>query len=103
MGARPQLPRLTREDVRDLERAAHQCDASALVLVQSSWAGKPVVLTMLDQVKQVVAGLFNRAEPAYLVGSQDRKHRMPQDVSEGPAAGVSPSDAPAAAPGQEEA
>ena len=60
------LPRISRGDMRDLRRACSLLDAAALVLVQSGWSGKPIVLTTLDQVKQIVAGIYNKGEPAYL-------------------------------------
>jgi len=103
VGASKQLPRLTREDVRDLLRAAGQLDAAALVLVQSSWQGKAPVLMSLDHVKQVIAGLYNRAEPAYLAGSKPESTETPQEASREGGAMESLSPAPIAAPAKEEA
>jgi hypothetical protein len=98
--ARPkQLPRLTRADVADLHRVCGQLDAAAAVLVQSGWSGKFPVLTMLDQAKQSIAGLYNRSEPAYLEQLEAKSTGVRRGASEEGGPGESSSSAPSAAPG----
>jgi hypothetical protein len=94
-----QLPRLTRPDVDDLRRVCGQLDAAAAVLVQSGWSGKFPVLTMLDQAKQTIAGLYNRSEPAYLDQLARKSARMRPGGSGEGGTGESSSSAPGAAPG----
>src|SRR5216683_1795255 len=94
-----QLPRLTRPDVDDLRRVCGQLDAAAAVLVQSTWQARFAVLTILDQAKQTIAGLYNRSEPAYLDQLARNAARMRPGGSEEGGPGESSSSAPGAAPG----
>jgi hypothetical protein len=98
-----QLPRLTRSDVEDLHRACAQIDAAAAVLVQSTWQGKFPVLTMLEQVKQTIAGLYNRSEENYFAQLEAARKRAPWGRRESEPTGGSSSSAPDAAPGSLEA
>ena len=98
-----QLPRLTRADVADLRRVCGQLDAAAAVLVQSGWSGKFPVLTMLDQAKQSIAGLYNRSEPAYLEQLAAKSAGVSREPSEEGGTGESSSSAPGAASGSLEA
>ena len=95
----PQLARLTRVDMADLNRVCGQLDAAAAVLVQSAWNGKFPVLTMLQQAKQTIAALYNRSEPAYLEQLRRKSTRVRQEPSEEGGSGESSSSAPGAAPG----
>ena len=97
-----QLPRLTREDVRELGRAAQELDAAAAVLMQSSWQAKLAVLTLLEHVKRAIADLYNRSEAAYLEQLSRVRPEMPQDAPREVAATVEAGGVHTAAPGQGE-
>ena len=58
---------------------------------------------MLDHIKRTIAGLFNRAEPAYLLNANRNRQGCPRTRRKAAGdAGVSPAGAPSAAPGQAE-
>ncbi len=89
--AAKRLPRLTRREVEELRRAAELLTQSGRALHQSSWQGAPAVGAIVADVYQLVASLYNRAEPSYLASIGGQPAQPTQDA------------APAAAPAAEEA
>jgi hypothetical protein len=71
------IPRLTLDEVCELGRAAASINAAAMMIGGSNWNGKAPALTALQQALQVIARIYNRAEPAYLQSqlSKDRGAR----------------------------
>jgi hypothetical protein len=103
MTVRKRMPRMTLEEWRALARSARQLQACAETLTRSTWQGAPAVLGHLSQVHEVIAGLYNRAEPAAVQSSEEGPSEMPQEASEEGSSSVSPSEAPTAAAAKEEA
>ena len=99
MAALKTLPRLKQGDMADLRRVCGQLDAAAAVLVQSGWSGKFPVLTMLEQSKATIAGLYNRGEAVYLQMLNRQSTGVPQAGPEEGGPGESSSSAPGSAPG----
>jgi hypothetical protein len=71
------------EEWRSLGRAARQLQASAETLTRSTWQGAPAVLVNLAQAHEVIATMYNRAEPMALRHWKEDRPRTPQERSEG--------------------
>jgi hypothetical protein len=91
-------PRLNRDDIKDLKRAAEDLNVIGASLAHTNWAGAGPCALACARAYEVVARLYNRGEP-YLLRAQ--KKGRPEKPVENPSGTLPPTqgdDDPGAEP-----
>ena len=60
------LPRLKLDEVAALKRACDLLAGAGAAMNGATWQGAPSCFAIISEVHAALAGVFNRAEPAYL-------------------------------------